>query len=288
MPSMETYYLIDFENVNESGLSGAEKLVGCDHVHLFFTENSPKISIEKFTNFNRADLSAHKIPAGNQSLDMHLVSYLGYLLGTNIAKKCKYVIISKDTDYDNIVSFWKAHHNADITRRNKIAVIASPNKPKAVSKKNTVMNASQRKVQLNTRVMKTICDAGYSHLIAGKVASVVVKHFGESKFAGNVHNELRECYADYLALYKAVKPIIAEYSSTPDTEKKNAIAELNSGILEILDKAGFKNDVKNYVVSLIPQYFDKQNFKQNMYRSIIAKYGQKEGLKIYKSIKIIL
>ncbi len=39
MPSMETYYLIDFENVNESGLSGAEKLVGCDHVHLFFTEN---------------------------------------------------------------------------------------------------------------------------------------------------------------------------------------------------------------------------------------------------------
>lgn len=26
MPSLETYYLVDFENVNEDGLVGAEKL----------------------------------------------------------------------------------------------------------------------------------------------------------------------------------------------------------------------------------------------------------------------
>ena len=37
---------------------------------------------------------------------MHLVSYLGYLLGIH-GKDCNYVIISKDKDYDNIVKFWQ-------------------------------------------------------------------------------------------------------------------------------------------------------------------------------------
>lgn len=285
MPSVETYYLIDFENVNEDGLSGAEKLGGCDHVDLFFTENVPKISIEKFTNLNRTDLSAHKIPVGNQSLDMHLVSYLGYLLGKNINKNCRYIIISKDTDYDNIISFWKKQRNADIMRQNKIAVIASRKEPKAAGKKSAVINASQRKVQLNTCVQQAICGAGYSYLTAGKVASIVVKHFGESRFSANVHNELRDFYSDYLDLYKIVKPIISQFSSMSATKKEDAVSGLNSEISKILGKAGLKKDVIDYVVSLIPQYYDKQNFKQNIYRCIIAKYGQKAGLNTYKHIK---
>lgn len=71
MPSTETYYLIDFENVNEDGLSGAGNLGSHDHVHLFFTKNASKISIEKLTNLNCANLFSHEIPIGNQSLDMH-------------------------------------------------------------------------------------------------------------------------------------------------------------------------------------------------------------------------
>lgn len=34
MPSLETYYLIDFENVNEDGLSGSENLGIHDHIYL--------------------------------------------------------------------------------------------------------------------------------------------------------------------------------------------------------------------------------------------------------------
>ena len=42
MPSVETYYLVDFENVHEDGLSGSEKLGSHDHVHLFFTKTHLK------------------------------------------------------------------------------------------------------------------------------------------------------------------------------------------------------------------------------------------------------
>ena len=117
MPSMETYYLIDYENVHEDGLSGSDKLNGHDHVHLFYTKNAAKISIEKLTSLNSADLSSHEAPTGSQSLDMHLVSYLGYLIGTNINKECKYFIISKDTDYDNIIAFWKTQTNSSILKQ---------------------------------------------------------------------------------------------------------------------------------------------------------------------------
>lgn len=106
MSGIETYYLIDFENVNEEDLSCSNGLGNHDHIHIFSTEHAPKISIKTLSSFNSAKHFSHIVPAGKQSLDMHLVSYLGYLIGKNNNSKCKYVIISKDNDYDNIISFF--------------------------------------------------------------------------------------------------------------------------------------------------------------------------------------
>ena len=41
MSDIETYYLIDFENVNHAGLSCSGKLTGHDHIHIFSTKNTP-------------------------------------------------------------------------------------------------------------------------------------------------------------------------------------------------------------------------------------------------------
>lgn len=38
MSDIETYYLIDFENVNHAGLSCSGKLTGHDHIHIFSTK----------------------------------------------------------------------------------------------------------------------------------------------------------------------------------------------------------------------------------------------------------
>ena len=214
MPSVETYYLVDFENVHEDGLSGSEKLGSQDHVHLFFTKNAPKISLETLTDLNSHNLSTHKIPVGNQSLDMHLVSYLGYLIGTNSNSNCKYVIISKDTDYDNIISFWKSQNAANVTRQEKISTAKNTTKASSTPGKGSKTSASNRKVQLNTEIQREISKAGYQKTTINEVASIVVKHYGKDKFARDVHNALRKTYpTEYIHLYKLVKPIIVRYST---------------------------------------------------------------------------
>lgn len=216
MTTVETYYLIDYENVHEDGLLGSENMNSHDHVHLFYTENVSKISIEKFANFHSVDFSIHKIPVGKQSLDMHLVSYLGYLIGKNESSNSKYVIVSNDTDYDNIIHFWKEASNYKITRQQKITIAASKT---TITKTNNTVNQnhitgndSKKKRQLNTEIQRAISKAGYTQKTIGAVASIVVKHYGENTFASSVHNELRKMYTDYSDLYKIVKPIIGKYS----------------------------------------------------------------------------
>ncbi|MDE5803797.1 MAG: hypothetical protein K2I22_12885 [Lachnospiraceae bacterium] len=220
MSIIETYYLIDYENVSESDLSCSNKLGPHDHIHIFSTENARKIDIKTLSAFNLSEQHSHMVPAKKQSLDMHLVSYLGYLIGKNDNNKCKYVIVSKDTDYDNIISFLHELSSSVITRQTKIDL--TPQKPssqnsmtvktinKAV-KGNTTL--SKRKVQLNTEIQKAVSAAGYKQAVINKVASIVVKHYGKEKFSINVRNELRKNYTNYLEVYQTVEPIINKYSS---------------------------------------------------------------------------
>lgn len=115
---METFYLIDFENVHNEGLKNINSLRKNEHVHIFSTENALNIRMDIV--FSRGiDIEGHIVPVRKQSLDMHLVSYLGYLLGIH-GKQCAYVIVSKDTDYDNIIKFWKGEGYLNISRKQKI------------------------------------------------------------------------------------------------------------------------------------------------------------------------
>ena len=83
MANIETYYLVDFENVNEKGLESSDELGEHDHICIFYTKNTPKISMEVLSKINKAKLHFYNIPVGKQSLDMSLVTVLGYLIGKN-------------------------------------------------------------------------------------------------------------------------------------------------------------------------------------------------------------
>lgn len=208
MPTVETYYLIDFENVKEDGLSCSAKLGSHDHVHIFSTENTPKISFKTLSAFNSTEVCSHIVPAGKQSLDMHLVSYLGYLIGKKGGNQCKYVIVSNDGDYNNIITFMKKEGSAKIVRQASIGPV--PKKEPA---------------QTPT----------------------------------------------------------AKSSNTTNTSSK-----LNNEIQEILSKASFNNEIISYVASSCAKHYNGKNAKQTIYKAIVAKYGQKQGLNIYNHIKRVL
>ena len=103
-PVTEKIFLIDFENVHEKGLEGIGQLGPQDTVHLFYTKNASKISLDILSEI-QAKLKFHKVNVGKQSLDMQLVSYLGFLIGT-IGKEPEYIIVSNDTGFVNTLAFW--------------------------------------------------------------------------------------------------------------------------------------------------------------------------------------
>ncbi|MBR1686436.1 MAG: hypothetical protein IJ708_14975 [Clostridia bacterium] len=100
-----TVYLIDYENVHDTGLEGIHELNDAENVILFYTDHADKISLDVISDIH-VPFHTIKVAFGKQSLDMHLVSYLGYLIGTETDPQTRYVIISRDTDFAGVSRFW--------------------------------------------------------------------------------------------------------------------------------------------------------------------------------------
>ena len=223
MKIIKTYYLIDYENVGSEGFKGCEKLRETDIIHLFYTDNSRKIDLDIINDHGESKLITHKVPTGNQSADMHLGSYLGYLIGkecTGQDEECKIVVISKDTGFDHIIEFWKAEENVKISRNEKI---------------------SGKQVQTRKQVKKQ-----------------------SVKQSENQNTK------------KPKQKII---------DMKAGTKKLQQELVLVLDKAGMPKEVVNYVSTTVEKNAEDKNRKQQIYRSIISKYGQTKGLNIYNHIK---
>jgi hypothetical protein len=209
---VETHYLIDYENAGKNGLKGYEKLSSSDFIHLFYTDNSKNITLDIFTNYGKAELDIKKVPAGDQSLDKHLIAYLGYLVGKNANKKTEYVIISSDKGYDKVGEFLreKCENNISFSRRSTIAVKQNAEKKTSVSKVNPA-----RKTKLNQEMLQALSssETQYERGVYNEVAKVVTSLYGNKKFMDEVYNALRRMYSDYLDVYGDIKPILRKYAA---------------------------------------------------------------------------
>lgn len=102
---MSIHYLIDYENVHEAGLSGMQDLTAQDSIYIFHTSMNDRISLSCLDHI-QAWVRVILVPPGKQSLDMHLGSFLGYLIGKEESADAQYAIVSHDTDYRKIADFW--------------------------------------------------------------------------------------------------------------------------------------------------------------------------------------
>lgn len=105
---MSVQYLVDYENVHESGIYGLDALAAEDCVYLFHTSTTERITLSTLDDV-RAWVKVILVPPGKQSLDMHLGSFLGYLIGKETDPDTKYAIVSHDTDYRGITDFWNSN-----------------------------------------------------------------------------------------------------------------------------------------------------------------------------------
>ena len=161
MITIDTYYLIDYENVHGDGLTGCHDLVKTDHIIIFFTKNAKNLDMSDISDHGGAKLEMIEVPAGKQSADMHIGSFLGYLLGKN-DKSCKVDIVSKDKDFDNVIKFWKEKVGASISRTEQIKKKTTTTKAQQPEqKKATNKTNGEKKTKLNQEVMQCIRNAGF-------------------------------------------------------------------------------------------------------------------------------
>ncbi len=197
------HYLIDYENVHEEGLKQLHATEE-DTIYLFYTRNAAKIGLDALAEIS-ARICVIRVAAGKQSLDMHLISYLGYLLSKH-GREDEYVVVSNDTDFDSVISHWSREHG--FVHISKLRT----NEVKSASKKET------------------------AHLV-----------------------ETPAQKKEYASREEKLRALLAETGAGPET---------CAAVIGVMDK--FATD---------------DNAKQQIYRALIKKYGQKKGLLYYNSVK---
>ena len=69
-------------------------------------------------------------------------------------------------------------------------------------------------------------------------------------------------------------------------DMKAGTKKLQQELVLVLDKAGMPKEVVNYVSTTVEKNAEDKNRKQQIYRSIISKYGQTKGLNIYNHMTL--
>jgi hypothetical protein len=113
-------YLIDYENVTDTGFLGVKELTADDTVIVFYSQHTKNISFERHIELSQslAHFEYIKISkTGKNYLDFQLSTYLGFLIGKD--KPEHVYIITNDTGYDSVIDFWSAK-NIDIIRQKSI------------------------------------------------------------------------------------------------------------------------------------------------------------------------
>ena len=181
-------------------MRGAEQLSSKDYVHLFFSVNSPYVKIQSLALLNNTKLYCHNVPAGKESLDMNLTSYLGYLIHKNKDKKVIYVIVSQDRGYDKVIQFWKGEKGVVITRRSSID-------SKVEEQKKVLPN---KKMKINLDVQHVLAKANVAVELVNGVASLVSQNYAEDKRKQIIYLTLLSKYGqkDGLQLYNLIKHLL--------------------------------------------------------------------------------
>ena len=140
-------YLIDFENVHEEGFSALGRLGDKDAVYCFFTRNVAKISMSALAGMRSGQLHFIEAESGKQSLDLALVSFLGYLIGTR-PQELYYDIVSNDNGFAKVAEFWNKRGSGLRVRIRKTTDL----KPKAEPVKPQPATNPQRRAQVQKTV----------------------------------------------------------------------------------------------------------------------------------------
>ena len=308
-------YLIDFENVHEEGFASLGRLGDRDAVYCFFTKNVAKISMAALAGMRSGQLHFIEAESGKQSLDLALVSYLGYLIGTVPNEQC-YEIVSNDNGFSKAADFWNKHRPGIRVRVRKTvdqaklaaaaelkparkgrasksakavtAAAAAPSaetKPAAETRTNPAPEAKPATAPAAkptaAPAQKNAASAAADNTPAKEAApAAAAKPAPETKPAARPAPAKKEASAP-----KTVPaPETAEANAAPAVKEAPAARPAPEAVAA-LAAAGIEASVAEFLLTEAEKHREDKNIKQLVYRAVVKKYGQKKGTEIYNTAK---
>ena len=284
-PVVERIYLIDFENVHEKGLEGIGSLRSEDTVHLFYTKNASKISLDILSEI-QAKLQFHKVNVGKQSLDMQLVSYLGFLIGT-VGKEPEYIIVSNDAGFHNTLAFW-SEKNTKISQMKSMKTEKTEEAPHTsqASIRTTAVKPSSAKSPYRMRAAQANAQPSSLSVPAASqnttVSAEPVQSSVNSAPTANIpvpeNNPVEETGTNRPQESQNSHPVRGA------TEK----TQMNNKITVALRDKKVESEKIGKATATVMKLYGSKNFRQAAYREMIKLFGQKEGLELYSIIRPLL
>ena len=319
------HYLVDFENVNDEGLREIGALQKDCCIHIFFSANTARISLEYLTMMRNASVKAHKVNDSNNSLDVHMATYLGYLIGSDVNQQDSFFIVSAGHDFSELVRFWERRgvnlHMISIRNRRddyerpmpfRQAASAVP-RPVQVRPMYERPSRPVERRPLERRPRPDFSRPERPRPVAERPAPVHMEPKAEYKPEPVVEQHVQfepEPELKPEPVLEVVKPVEvkpvetkpAEITPEPDlkhiTPQPEAVVKdpvkvipvrSADGVLQIKtdrpDSEIFTPDVLSFVNRTLASRANEPNLKQIVYMAIVSKYGQKKGLAIYRQIK---
>ena len=286
-PVTEKIFLIDFENVHEKGLEGIGSLKPEDTVHLFYTKNASKISLDILSEI-QAKLRFHKVNVGKQSLDMQLVSYLGFLIGT-VGKEPEYIIVSNDAGFHNTLAFWGEKD----TRISQMKSMKAEKVEDASHVSQQPVRTASAKSPYRMRAAQANAQASKLPVSPAPQNTPVSAPAEPAPASANLAPATTATASDP---GPAAAASVEETGSARPTEVQNSHpvrgatekTQMNNKITVALRDRKVESEKIGKATATVMKLYGSRNFRQSAYREMIKLFGQKEGLELYNIIRPLL
>ena len=316
-----THYLIDYENVNEAGLDFLSDKAAGNVITVFFT-STQKVTLSVITRLQSsgATIEFEEVPAGKQSLDTHLITYLGYVIGDGNAKEI--VILSNDNDYDKIIAYWTGKFPGISVRKQQVDTKKATAKRSAVKKESTVLpkpgespvsdTNTHKKSEPGTDLRKSGDAQATDNAKNSRTKNTQAEAVSEPLREPARNSQPQKTQADSSESRQSPGPVKQTQQRTSEQKKSQqgaakkppeqagatrsaspySSAKQENGADSTVTAAanalwanGTAPDKITVIANIITDNFGKKDFKSIVYRSLIKEFRQTEGLELYNIIK---
>ena len=275
------HYLVDFENITAAELRELSALASDCCIHIFYLTNTAKISLEALTE---AKVKAHKLDMGPQELETQIATFLGYLIGADKERQNQFQIITRDNNYGRLIRFWNLRGvRVEVRRAARLQESSSyrvapepirvaPPQPQVIRRE--VPKAAPAPVTRPAPVSRPVQTV--QQPVQPKATPAPVR-------PAPAQTPVKPAPAK-----SAPAPVVKREVPKPAPARAKAapiVVDKDNVNYDEFDPSIYTPEVRKIVERIMENNKDNPNRKQSVYMSLMTKFGQKNGLAIYRPLK---